>query len=355
MKLKQFLEDFKVFEVNDIEILKEKADYRLYLVEKKGIETFALLSYLSRKNNIPKNDLGIAGLKDKYAVTAQYLTIPSKYEIKTLKESNLNIKFLGYVNEKISIGDLISNRFEITVRDLDISDLGKIKQRSKEIVHGVPNYFDSQRFGSVIHKKFIAEYVIKNDYEQAVKIYLTEFTKSEKSEIKQEKRLILQNWKNLDKIKVRSGKLKNILEEYKKTKDWKKAYNRINPELRDMFFAAYQSYLWNECLKSAIIKTLPKNSIYNVQYNIGSLIFFKSIDAKTIEKTKEFFQKLLSEKKVEKFDRDILVKPADFKISEPSIDEANDKGRNKKFKVTLFFTLPKGSYATMITKKIFGR
>ena len=40
MKLKQLPEDFKVEEVTKIAISKEKKGYKIYLLEKKGIETF---------------------------------------------------------------------------------------------------------------------------------------------------------------------------------------------------------------------------------------------------------------------------------------------------------------------------
>ena len=89
MKLKQLPEDFKVEEMSSISIFKEKKGYKIYLLEKNGIETFSLLAYLSKKNKIPVKDFGIAGLKDRHAVTRQNFTIPSKYNIDTLSENNL--------------------------------------------------------------------------------------------------------------------------------------------------------------------------------------------------------------------------------------------------------------------------
>jgi tRNA(Glu) U13 pseudouridine synthase TruD len=50
----------------------------------------------------------------------------------------------------------------------------------------------------------------------------------------------------------------------------------------------------------------------------------------------------------------VIVKPAGFDMSLPEIDELNDKGKNNRFKVTLSFSLPKGSYATVVTKRVFN-
>jgi tRNA pseudouridine13 synthase len=348
MKLKQSSNDFKVLEISDREIKKEKGSYKLYLLEKRNIEAFALLHHLSRKNNIPVSELGISGLKDKYALTTQYLTIPSKYDIKTAKEQNLNIAFLGYTDEKLKPGDHRSNRFEITVRDIKKGELEGIKQKSKEINFGVPNYFDSQRFGSVIHNQFIAKYFFEKNFEQAVKIYLTQFTKSEKSAIKQEKRLILQNWRDISRLDIKNNKLKPIVEEFKKTKDWQKAYEKINPEIRKMFVSAYESFVWNEELKHILKQVLPKNSLYTIPYNVGNLTFYKNVKEDDLKKMPERL-------KINSIDRENIVRPEQFKISEPKLDELNDKGKNNRFKIILSFILPKGSYATIITKKLFNQ
>ncbi len=378
MKLRQKLEDFKVEEINEFDIL-NSGKFKLYLLEKKGLESFALMGYLAKQNQIPKSEFGVAGLKDKYAETSQYITIPEKYEIKTTDEKNFKLTFLGFVDNKIKTGDLQGNRFEITVRDLNKDELEKIKQRAEELrKFGAPNYFDSQRFGSVINNKFIAKYVVKKDYENAVKIFLTEHSKFEKSQIKKEKKQILDNWQNLEKAEARTKFLKQILDEYKKTKDWLKTYKKINYQLRAMFVYAYQSYLWNECVKETLKKLVDEKNLYSISYNIGSLLFYKETGEmpesfpsigrgfNLDEFQSEIISKVLSkeELKIEDFgtkdeagnffkaeNRKLILKPDGFEMLKPEEDELN-KGR---FKITLNFKLTKGSYATIVTKKIFNK
>jgi tRNA(Glu) U13 pseudouridine synthase TruD len=52
--------------------------------------------------------------------------------------------------------------------------------------------------------------------------------------------------------------------------------------------------------------------------------------------------------------RSIRLKPKDFLISEPQQDELNKKNNDHRYKMTVSFSLPQGSYATLITKQLFG-
>jgi tRNA pseudouridine13 synthase len=376
MKLRQKPEDFVVEEINEFNI-SDKGKYKLFLLEKKCIETFSLLGYLSKKNKIPISEFGIAGLKDKHAVTKQYMTVPAKYDIKTMQEQNFKITFLGFVDEQIKSGDLKGNRFIITARDVRKGDVTGIYNRANAIPDGMPNYYDSQRFGSAIGKEFIAKHILQKDYEMAVKIYLTKYTKFESKRIKDEKRRILANWDNLSGIEIGNKTFAKIIGNYLKTKSWLEAYKQIPSNLREMFVSAYQSYLWNECIKQ-LLKKFAGKQLYPIEYAAGSLLFYKRLDAKipssfkTISEDtpasgieKEIIENVLEKEGItlndfkniritgnffKTHEREVIVKPSDFKISEPAADELN----KNRLKIVLSFGLPKASYATIITKKIFN-
>jgi len=387
MKLRQIPEDFKVEEIG-ASVTKESGKYKLYLLEKRGMEAFYLLAYLAKQNGIPVEEIGIAGLKDKHAITKQYLTIPAERDIKTLHEQKFDLEFLGYVDERLEIGSLQGNKFEIVARDVKKGEIEGIYHKAKGIEKsGVPNYFDSQRFGSVIHNNFIVKYVVKGDYENAIKSFLTLYMKTEPARVKNEKRLILQKWPNLEGIQLNTKGLAGVVDEYNRTEDWQKAYRKIPTNIRKMFLSAYQSYLWNECVKLLLKKTLKHNEIYGIRYLVGELIFYKNLSEKDFAKIPETLKligprmqmtelekriigKVLSKEGLSLKDLDIqdetsdffgvrerpvIIRPKDFKISEPMVDELNDRGKKNTFKITLSFELPKGSYATIVTKRIFNR
>jgi tRNA pseudouridine13 synthase len=387
MKLRQRHEDFRVEEISELDI-KDSGRYKLYLLEKRGMETFYLLAYLAKQNGIPVTDFGIAGLKDKHAITKQYLTISASNDIKTLHEKGFDLKLLGYVDERLEIGSLQGNRFEITIRNVKKGELDGIYNKASDIEKiGVPNYFDSQRFGSVIKNEFIVKHAVKGDFETAVRTFMTSYTKSEPARIKGEKRMIAERWPNIKNLQVKTTSLSNVIAEYKRTGDWAAAYRRMPTNIRKMMLSAYQSYLWNECVKAVLKKVLKHDQMYKIDYNVGDLVFYKDIRESQLKEVPETIRligprmdmteaeekvigQVLNKEglKLKDFDiqdktgdffgvreRFVIVHPTGFNIGEPQVDEMNDRGKKNILKITLSFELPKGSYATIVTKRIFNR
>lgn len=385
MKLKQVPADFRVEEVSNVEISKEKSPHRLFRVTKQGIETLALMQYLSKKFSVPPREIGIAGLKDKHALTTQFLSVPAQYAFSDLKEPNLEVTFVGYTGKKLKVGDLEGNRFEITVRDVKKGEIEGLKSKAKTVpVIGVPNYFDSQRFGSVINGEFIAKAVLQKNYEQAVKLFLTGYSKSEPKQLKDQKRQIAANWGDLSKVTLVGGVLAGVAGEYLKTGDWLAAYKRIPASLRELYVSAYQGYLWNECVKELLKEVVDKKALYNIPYTLGSLVFYKRLDEQERAKLpttlsligegmnlhqveEPIIRKVLEREKITLEDfrvfrksgnffkprqRSILLSPSKFGLSEPELDELNDRGKKNRFKVVARFFLPKGSYATVVLKRL---
>jgi tRNA pseudouridine13 synthase len=52
--------------------------------------------------------------------------------------------------------------------------------------------------------------------------------------------------------------------------------------------------------------------------------------------------------------RQVLLMPEDFTISKQERDEINSKGNTQRFKIQVSFSLMKGSYATLVTKRLFN-
>ncbi len=387
MKLKQTPADFIVEEIPSFEFTKEKLAHAIYLMEKQEIDTFDALRLLSKKLHVPLFEIGYAGLKDKHAVTKQYISLPEHYSIPQVSFENIKLSFIGYHQKKIKIGDLRGNKFWITARDVKQSELKNIFATAQDIPRfGVPNYFDSQRFGSVINNEFIIKHIMKKNYEQALKIFLTAYLKSERKNIKDEKRKILAQWKDLKNISVRTKELAQVTTEYQQTGNWLAAYRKIPAHLREMYVNAYQSFLWNECIKETLKTYIAKEKLYPVEYTAGSLLFFTILTDQEQQCIPENFPTLSSNVILSEFEqkivdhvitkqgithvdfdieettgnffktrqRPIRLQPKDFLISEPQPDELNKKNNDQRYKITVSFSLPQGSYATLITKRLFG-
>lgn len=119
-------------------------------VEKKNCDTWELIDRLAKFLNVFSNDIGYAGLKDKRATTIQYITIPKKYskEIKLFRSPKIQILESTLHNAKLNIGDLEGNRFKINLHNVEVEDINHIQKILKIITRsGMPNYFGYQRFG----------------------------------------------------------------------------------------------------------------------------------------------------------------------------------------------------------------
>ena len=145
---KQSRDDFKVEEIPLIREESSKGNYLLVKIEKQDISTIELINEIEAF--LDAKGVGYAGLKDKYATTTQYITIPVKISKKFKKFYHPKIKILETtkVKEKLSIGNLEGNRFFIRLKKVTEASAVEIETILKEIIrHGMPNYFGYQRFG----------------------------------------------------------------------------------------------------------------------------------------------------------------------------------------------------------------
>jgi len=120
-------------------------------VRKKDMTTWEMLDAISNHVGVRRRDMGYAGLKDKHAMTMQYVSIMAIHEEKLKSFSHEKIKILSTVrhNNKIRVGHLKGNRFKIRLKKV----LGVQKDKLDSVLkwikdNGVPNYFGNQRFGT---------------------------------------------------------------------------------------------------------------------------------------------------------------------------------------------------------------
>lgn len=142
-------EDFVVSEIPRFQP-SGAGEFAYAYVEKRVLNTYDLVAAL-REQGVPYNDVGVAGLKDKYAVTQQWLSVPGEHAraLESLDGMDgVRVLELSRHETRLRRGHLRGNRFEVLVRQpLDgwensaNSIVGKIRE------NGLPNYFGPQRFG----------------------------------------------------------------------------------------------------------------------------------------------------------------------------------------------------------------
>jgi len=142
--------DFTVEEIPLYEFTGE-GEHLVLQVRKKDLTTWEMLDVISNHVGIRRRDMGYAGLKDKHAMTIQYISVMAIYEEKLKAFTHDKIKILSYVrhSNKIRVGHLKGNRFNIRLKKV----LGVQKDKLDSVLkwikkNGVPNYFGNQRFGN---------------------------------------------------------------------------------------------------------------------------------------------------------------------------------------------------------------
>lgn len=162
---KQSPRDFVVEELPLYEFSGE-GEHLILLVRKKGLSTNEMIGQIARYLGIKNRDIGYAGLKDKHAMTKQYISIHKQHEeaLENFDCEGIKIISKTYHNNKIRIGHLKGNRFYIKVKKVNPTSAAKIDEALKNIEKfGMPNYFGYQRFGNDGDNHILGEKLAKGE------------------------------------------------------------------------------------------------------------------------------------------------------------------------------------------------
>lgn len=261
-------EDFVVQEVLDPPFGQE-GPYSYYLLRKRGKGTLDVIQQLVELFKLPRAHFGFAGLKDRRAVTVQYISILDGPE-RDVKGEGFELTFLGKASVPIRIGDAKGNLFTVRLRGVDPEAVKACLKKDEAI--GFPNYFGEQRFaGEKCTERPIAAYLIKGDYQGALKEYLCHHPEAE---VRTRLRRL---WENPSRfLKEAAPLLSKIdliaLKVYLKKKDPHRALRALPKQLKLLFMFSYQAFLWNEVLSRVIRKRADK--VFHLPFIRGQKLCF---------------------------------------------------------------------------------
>ena len=162
---KQSPRDFVVEEIPLYEFSGEGEHLILY-IRKKNLATTEMIGHIARYLGIKNKEIGYAGLKDKHAMTKQYISLHKKYEeaMDNFDFEGIKVLFKTYHNNKLRIGHLKGNRFYIKVKKVNPTSAAKIDEALKNIADvGMPNFFGYQRFGNDGNNHILGEKLAKGE------------------------------------------------------------------------------------------------------------------------------------------------------------------------------------------------
>lgn len=123
----------------------------LYLrIEKIDTAAENLRRHIARALDVPAGEIGMAGLKDRRAVTRQWISVPRKAEGRVARIETPRIRVLetSAHKNKLRTGHLAGNRFRIAVRGVLPGFLALAQAKVERLLqHGMPNFYGSQRMG----------------------------------------------------------------------------------------------------------------------------------------------------------------------------------------------------------------
>ncbi len=385
MKLKQRPEDFRVEELTDAKT-EHAGEFAFYKLEKTGWTTPDALAAVRRRWQIDFRRLSYGGLKDRHAITSQYLTI-YRGPNRDLTHERVTLVYLGQRSEPFSAQDIVANRFTITLRAMTVPAITQSLSALKEVQGcGFPNYFDDQRFGSVSEPlEFVAREMVFGRFEQALLLALTAPYEFDRAETKREKALLRADWRDWAKLKssLPRGHARSLVDYLSHHPEhFKGAVARLRPDLQGLYLSAYQSYLWNQMLAAWLRHNLASEELCEVELKLGVV----PVPLRVNEPLRAEWESLslplpsarlklepgsslmpiidevlskegltLPELKVKgmqkpffsRGERAISVQPSNLSCG----DEPDDLNNGKR-KLIMQFDLPRGCYATMLVKRV---
>ncbi|WP_440059030.1 tRNA pseudouridine(13) synthase TruD [Thermogladius sp. 4427co] len=317
---------FYVEELIDSTILTKDGDYAVIEVVKKGIDTFEAIRFLVKETGIPQSNFYFLGLKDKDSTSKQYLfvkrqLISGRVDIET---PSLKARVVGFTNGKPDKRVLVGNRFRIVFEPRSENDYWTAREiMGLATEKGLPNYYGYQRFGINRPVNHIAgRYLIELDDRFFFNTFVRDIWVTESNE------------SVLSRLKLEFSSEAYYEKKCMEQSPYSSCGVFVNSLLKNLISDAYSSYLFNELLTRII------------DWNNGIL---PELDLPTIGCSTKLYEEILRIESLAIRDKDLLKcwkRSSMVKPLEPSVSIG--KGL-----LTIEFSLPRGSYATIVLRELF--
>jgi tRNA pseudouridine13 synthase len=384
MKLKSLHEDFLVEEITSAR--PSRGPFAFYRLEKRGIGTPEAISAIIRDWNLSRKAVNYGGLKDRHAVTVQYLTI-HKGPNQSHEDRSYKLEYLGQLSAPYHANHIEANRFSIRLRNLAHTDRIEMDRRCEAVeTNGIVNYFDDQRFGSIGYSgELIAVPWCKGDYERVLFLAMAESNSHDRGREKEQKQIMREHWGDWVTLKQRldrSHRRSVVTYLVDHPTGFKRAVALIRQDMRSLYLSAFQSWVWNRWLSQLIREGLGEENCISYQSRCGDLCIPKGgASLRPIDKLRTSELPLPSSRQHDwdestlpsldailaslgltrremrlKYPRDSFfskgfrrtwLKPASFQYR-----WSNDELNSQRLALDLSFELPRGCYATMVVRAI---
>lgn len=206
-----------------------------FAIRKRNLTTIEAINQIARVLQVNSRNIGYAGLKDKRAITTQVLSVEGVMPQMLLQIELpwIEVLWAKRHEHKLRVGHLRGNRFEVTLRELSSNVLVAVRDEMVRLeTEGVPNRFGVQRFGNKQDSHLIGKALLKNEWMEALGYVLSDGT-------------------------AQNGHLKKRVERELEQGSDEEAVMCIPHRLRKLYLSAYQAYLFN-CIVDKRLPNLGK-------------------------------------------------------------------------------------------------
>ena len=388
MKLKQRPGDFRVEEILRDDVLRPAGEHRVYRVTKRKHTSLEAARVLGDLAGVAPGQVAMAGLKDRQGVTRQYMSIPRGKPVQ-LHDPHLTIEPIGFALGELQSADSIGNLFKIVVRDLDEREEARMRAALPGVrEHGLPNYFDEQRFGNLRHNQgWIALDLVHGRIEVALKRLLTAVSDHDDAGSKAFKSALYRHWGDWRACRDVAGKFgahHSLFEHLRRDEhDFAGAFRHLASRLRLIHLYAFQSHLWNRALALHLERATAPGERFTVAGREGKLVFPEGalplpaawegllplpgdhLAGVELADQRALFAEVLGTLglaegtfaiegvpgfQLKPEPRAALVRPAHLRLRPAEPDPENPGRRSAR----LSFQLPRGAYATLVVRRLVG-
>ena len=263
-------EDFIVEEVSVMPEEDPTGQNTAAIVRARYWETNRLVREFARRLRISRKKIMFAGTKDKRAISTQLFVFAAPMDdVHAIEMKDIEFLNIYQTKKQIGLGDLIGNKFSITLKNLDMK-MPEAMEATLSIANqlnnigGFPNYFGVQRFGAVRPiTHLMGKHMTRGKPELAVREYLCTPGTHENNEATAAR---IELGKTGDYAKALHDFPYNLSFEKAimnhlvvKPDDYVGALENLPQNLLMMFIHAYQSYLFNKILSERMRRGLPLN------------------------------------------------------------------------------------------------
>ncbi|MEC8354012.1 MAG: tRNA pseudouridine(13) synthase TruD [Planctomycetota bacterium] len=374
-RIKVRAEDFQVEEIPWRDPTGEGKHLHVF-VEKTATSHGELMAVVAKAFGCDSRDVGFAGMKDKAAVTRQWISLPADLEASATHLNHERVRLLGTIRSDRALrrGDLRGNRFVIKIREIDplkTPTVGRMLERIEK--DGLPAFFGPQRFGYRQNNHRLGGALLNGSWQAVLDELLGPSDGNHPANqatlreawVRQDEDVLCTGWPSSQRFEMLAART------WVKHRDPEKAVRAGGRTTLNFLTSAFSSFLFNQMLEERCrrgllhvdepgdltVDPLKKTPMPIAEGGLPSALFWGQgaevaqgvqgeIESRVLAKY-QINPGWLHSPWVPRAER----RPLRFHLSDPGVEGGFDEHGGY---IEVRFTLPRGMFATVVAAEILG-